>query len=189
AEHLASRRRKRWSGLWQQLKNEPVPGKGSGLRDRIRRISAAMPERPTWMGDRLCEIGAVVRQEYGLDFRVAWPRLWLLIPEETRGELRGARLELDRAIGLSGWGLTYILIAAAAIVADGAVLLSCAAMACGICLVAIGWRRARARLDEYADLIEATIDLHREQLAKSMLVKDLGEDTGRAVTRLLRKGR
>lgn len=184
-----SRRQKRWNGLWQQLRSEPDAAKGEALRDRIRRVSAAMPQRPTWMGDRLCEIDAVVHQEYGLDFRAAWPRLWLLVAAETRGELQNARLELDRAIGLAGWGLTYSLIAVVAIASHGAVLLSCAMAIGGICLLTLGWRRARARLDEYADLVEATIDLHCDQLALSLAVQDLERDTGLAISRLLRKGR
>jgi hypothetical protein len=40
------------------------------------------------MGDRVAALETRVRNEYELDFPAAWPRLWLVIPEPSRAELR-----------------------------------------------------------------------------------------------------
>jgi hypothetical protein len=51
----------------------------------------ARPVHPTWMADRLAAAGSRVYHQYGLDLEFTWPRLWLLLPELTRTEVRDTR--------------------------------------------------------------------------------------------------
>jgi hypothetical protein len=48
-------------------------------------------------GDRIHAIEQVALDRYGLDLTFAWPRLWLVLPENVRAELNAARQLIARA--------------------------------------------------------------------------------------------
>ncbi|MCZ1004056.1 hypothetical protein O1M63_48915 [Streptomyces mirabilis] len=55
------------------------------------RISLVEPAHPCWTGDRVRALDLRVHQAYRLDLDSAWSRLWLVLPADTRTELRTAR--------------------------------------------------------------------------------------------------
>ncbi|MEE4494203.1 hypothetical protein [Streptomyces sp. BE230] len=144
-------------------------------------IALARPVRPTWMGDRLLAADARVYQAYAIDLTSAWPRLWLLLPDTAHGEIQAARSALTGAARRGAWGLLYVLPAlwwwpAALVVAvtwTGA------------------WRQARLAVHEFAELVEATVDLHGRDLATALGIaceERLTAAEGLEITRTLRKG-
>ncbi|HZM77259.1 MAG TPA: hypothetical protein VFC19_16115 [Candidatus Limnocylindrales bacterium] len=182
------RRAKQWEALSEQYEQAVKAGADAAIRDRLaddrRRVSGAEPQRPTWMGDRLCSVDAVTLAEYGLDLSSAWPRLWLLASSDSRDQVQAARGAFDRAAVLAGWGFLYLGIGTwwwpAAIVA--------------LVVFLTAWTQGRSRIDAYADLVEAFVDLHVGQLAHALAIPHTGSDTeitliGQQITRRLRKGR
>lgn len=144
-------------------------------------IALSRPARPTWMGDRLLAADARVHRAYAIDLASAWPRLWLLLPETAHGEIQAARTALTAAARRAAWGLLYVLPAlwwwpAALIVAvtfTGA------------------WRQARLAVHEFAELVEAAVDLHGRDLATALGIpceERLTAAEGLEITRTLRKG-
>ncbi|MGW0935681.1 hypothetical protein [Streptomyces sp. NPDC002666] len=144
-------------------------------------IALARPARPTWMGDRLLAADARVHRAYAIDLTSAWPRLWLLLPDTAHGEIQAARTALTGAARRAAWGLLYVLPAlwwwpAALVVAvtwTGA------------------WRHGRLAVHEFAELVEATVDLHGRDLATALGIpceERLTAAEGLEITRTLRKG-
>ena len=128
------------------------------LADARNRIALAEPARPTWIGDRLAAAGTRVWGEYGLDMQFGWPRLWLVLPEPARQELRGSRDAFTAATVLQAWGVMYT-------VAGG---WWWPAAVAGIITAVLGWRRGRASAAALADLVEAAFDLYSRDLAAGL---------------------
>lgn len=152
------------------------------LAELRNRICLAEPSRPTWIGDRLAATDARIHSAYGLDVGTAWPRLWLIVSEETRTEVRLAATAFEAAAALAGWGVLYVLLGITwwpAAIAGAAVLVT-------------AWRRGRAIVATYADLVESVVDLHGRSLAQALGITDepgpMTEDLGAAVTSSVRKG-
>ncbi|MEV5427994.1 hypothetical protein [Streptomyces sp. NPDC052701] len=160
----------------------PVPEPDTEALNAARnRIALAEPRRPTWMGDRMLAAATRVRDRYDLDLASAWPRLWLVVPEETRGRLASARADLASCARLAGWGALYLPLALwwwpAALIA--------------VSSAATAWWLGRERTARLADLVEATADVHGRDLAASLGLEcpgPLTPEVGEAVTRALRKG-
>ena len=62
------------------------------------------------------ELGNILRaaetkpeEKYGLNAIVCWPRFWLLLPEETKQEISGARAALDVGAQAMFWSLLFIV--------------------------------------------------------------------------------
>jgi hypothetical protein len=127
--------------------------------DQICLIGAS---RPTWIGDRLRACQVRIEQVYGLDLNVAWPRLWLIVPDVVRTELGTARDAFSAAARLTAWAVLYLILAIwwwpAALIA----------MITGV--VAIG--KARIATGNLTDLVESAVDLYNHDLAAQ-----LGEET------------
>jgi hypothetical protein len=151
------------------------------LAARRNQIALAEPQRPTWIGDRLRVVGERVHHQYGLDPNAAWPRLWLVLPEATREELRTARAELAGAARLVGWALVFAVLAAA--------LWWPAAVVAAI-LAPIGWNEARTRAETFASLVEASFDVYSVALAAAVQPADgaVTPAIGREISERLRKG-
>lgn len=151
-------------------------------RDCVTVVEAYLPQRPTWMSDRVRLIEARVRAEYWFDASVAWPRVWLLIGDETRRPVLDARRAFSEAVTLAGWGCLYLL----------AGVVWWPALVAGACVFLTAWRRARGSLDEFATLIEAVLDVHHRALAQALGVPlgsgTLTETEGRTIDDRLRKG-
>jgi hypothetical protein len=130
---------------------------------RYERLLHQFPEKthdilPTRLGNILRAAERRPYHRYGLDAIVCWPRLWLVLPEATKKDLQTARVELNNAVrlflwsclglGWAWWSWKIIPIALLAI------------------LFAYNWAIAAAAT--YADLIEASFDLHRNLLYQAI---------------------
>lgn len=159
----------------------------AGARNRI---ALARPTHPTWMGDRLAAAGSRVYQQYGLDLQFTWPRLWLLLPELARTEIRDARDSFAAAATLQAWGLLALVVG----------VLWWPAAVCGAFAGVLGWRRGRAAAAALADLVESTFDLHTRDLAAALGFRapsdgpleriggSPGVASGAVINELIRKG-
>lgn len=151
------------------------------LNQARNRIALTRPARPTWMGDRLIAADVRVHETYRIDLTSAWPRLWLLLPDTAHQEIQAARAALTAAARRAAWGLLYLLPAlwwwpAALIVAVA---------------WAGAWRQGRLAVDEFAELVEAAVDLHGRDLANALGIpceERLTTAEGLEITRILRKG-
>ena len=152
------------------------------LAARRNAIALAPPSRPTWTGDRLAAVDARLLTEYELDLSSVWPRLWLVLPESTRTDLRTAASSFDSACTLGGWTVLYFV--------DGlfwwpGLLI---ALGCGLACV----QRAREAAAALADLLEAAVDLHTPALCVAVRISEAEErltpSLGRELTRIFRKG-
>jgi len=202
AEPLVVRRRRRWTladnsyrtavKAALRAKDErsvtagstPVSGGRDAQLARLHaarnRISLSLPQRATWIGDRLLAVDARIHQTYDLDLVSAWPRLWLLVPDATRSELRDARQRFDATTRLAGWGTLYVLL--------GAWWWPAAVL--GVIIIGVAWVRGRSAIDLFAELAEATVDVHGRNLARALGIECVGALTpedGLSITRTLRK--
>ncbi len=128
------------------------------IDQRLRRIPADGDYLPTKTGNILRAGERRPAEKYGLDAIVVWPRLWLLLPADTRSELSQARSALDSAVASFIWGLLFAGFAALAWWALPAAI----AVALAIYLY---WIPARAAV--FADLLESAFDIHRSHLYRS----------------------
>lgn len=144
-------------------------------------VTAYLPQRPTWMGDRVRLIEARVAAQYHVSATLVWPRLWLLLGEDARGPITGTHARFVEAVTLAGWGCLYLL--------AGLLWWPSLVVGAGVCLT--GWWRSRAALGQLADLVEAAIDIHLRTLAAALNVSlspaAVTEAEGRMLNDLLRK--
>lgn len=64
---------------------------------------------PTLFGNILRAAEEYPSNRYGLDATVCWPRIYLLIPEETRKELVLARQKINENVRLIVWGVLFLI--------------------------------------------------------------------------------
>ncbi|MGW2024437.1 hypothetical protein [Streptomyces decoyicus] len=185
-EALAGRRRRRWARAQERYERAYRQGQPdealSHLAYRRNRIALAPPTRPTHMGDNIAALSIRVRIEYGLDLEYGWPRLWLVLPEETRTVLDESRDAFNRSAALAGWGVLYTF--------SGAVWWPLGLAGLGTLLTAVV--RGRSAITNLAQLMESAVDLHGASLATSLGIPvpdgRLTPGIGREVTRSVRKG-
>ncbi|GAB3852526.1 hypothetical protein [Dactylosporangium cerinum] len=162
SEALTRRRLTKWTPIDAQNREHR---RLTGMEDPVlvrqrRRIALSEPRHPTWMADRLEAVTETVKDEYQqLDLSIAWPRLWLLIPNAVRDEVRAGRSAVDQATVLAAWGLLYAALG----------VLWWPALLIGAVVAFTAWRQARARVSVYADLIESVVDLHYTSLAAAIV--------------------
>ena len=134
-------------------------------RHGVEPVRAYLPRRPTWMSDRLRLVEARIRAQYRFSATLAWPRLWLLTPDEVHAPLHASRARFDEACVLAGWAALYVVLGGywwpAALI--------------GVVAGVVAWRRARSALDEFATLVESAIDVHWRTLAAALGVTVSGD--------------
>lgn len=166
ARLLTTQRKRRWE-------------KADEAGDRLRRnrIALVAPSSPTWIGERLRAPATRIHGQYGLDLISAWPRLWLLLPETSRTELRYARAALDSAATIGGWSVLYLLIGIrwwpAAVIGAG--------------LVLVAWTRMRSAAASYAELTEAAVDVHVVELFQHFAQEQGGRSQGARLSERFQK--
>lgn len=148
---------------WNVLKGKEEQGNLSLAETReLARLEMAghyAPPRlsdclPTRLGNTLRAAEVALRDKYGLDAIICWPRLWLLLPAEARQSLAEVRQSLDMRVELWAWGLLFLLWTVwQPWAAPVAVLWMWGAYALAL---------EAARV--YADLFEAAFDLYRWRL-------------------------
>ncbi|MQY10235.1 hypothetical protein SRB5_03420 [Streptomyces sp. RB5] len=192
---LTRRRRRRWAAAmdryeaallakarmlrFPEARQGPVPDV-QGLARACDRIALTEPSRPTWIGDQMLVAGVRVQSSYGLDLAAAWPRLWLLLPEETRGPVVLAQSDFAGAARRVGWGVLYLAVG----------VVWWPAVVVGIVLGVEGWWQGRGAVAALADLVESVVDLNVGALGAALGHVTEGafsREDGDAVSRLLRK--
>ena len=130
------------------------------LQDQLRRT----PETPnlvmpTRLGNLLRGAEQRAAVKYGLDSVVCWPRLWLVLDDETRDSLTQARASLNSGARTWLWGA---LLAVWTVWAWWAL-----PVAVAICLSAY-YISMLSSAQVYGDLVEAAFDLHRAKLYRAL---------------------
>ncbi|MEU9987687.1 hypothetical protein ACFZCP_29060 [Streptomyces sp. NPDC007971] len=163
---LVERQRRRLSDAQQRFQQlSPAVHDGSAtpeqnaehgaLTARLRRFPSSGDPLPTRTGNILRAAETRPTDKYGLDAVAVWPHLWLLLPDTPRKDIATARLSLDASTAACVWGLAFTAFAPWTLWAVPVGLtVAVAALA--------GWVPERA--ETYADLVEASFDLHRGAL-------------------------
>ncbi|MET8770597.1 hypothetical protein [Streptomyces sp. NPDC004658] len=152
------------------------------LSVRRDRIALARPVRPTYTGDRLAASVVRVGTRYGIDLAACRPRLWTVLPEDVRTDLRTVRTRFDTAVTGSVWAAGYAV-------------LGCFWWPAAVAAVVTGLLarqrvpRAAAALAEH---VEAAVDVHVRRLAEEIGLAGLTDGPadrclGRALNRIARK--
>jgi hypothetical protein len=138
---------------------------------------------PTQLGNILRAAERRIEAKYGLDPRICWARLWLLLQKDARDDLSTARSALDIGARSFLWSALFALwtfwswwalpVAIAALVASYAWMVSAA--------------------DEYGELFESAFDLFRFALYKSLCLPSPADSTvepalGKLLTEFLWRG-
>ncbi|CAL9420017.1 hypothetical protein [Streptomyces sp. enrichment culture] len=174
ATRLTTRRARAWRAADEAYDQHGDPAQAA----RRNALSLIPPQHPTWLGDRLHAPSVRLRQEYGIDLAVVWPRLWLILPTTTRDTLTATRTRLDAAFTLGGWALLYLV--PALVWWPAAVIAATAAT--------VARRRAAVAAEAYAELVEAAVDLNLDRLLTRLAEPRPSPQQGRALTERLRRG-
>ncbi|MFC9855867.1 hypothetical protein [Streptomyces prasinus] len=134
--------------------------KATARRAVLRRdaISETEPDCPTWAGDQLRAVADRVRHGTGLDLTTTWPRLWLVLPDAARAEVTAVQERCASAARTPVWGLAYLVVGA----------YWWPALAPALWLLSLSPRRIRRSVGVYADLVEASIDMHGRDVAHQL---------------------
>ncbi|CAM5457249.1 hypothetical protein [Streptomyces canarius] len=152
------------------------------LTVRRDRIALARPTRPTYTGDRLAATVVRVDTQYGIDLAACWPRLWMVLPEDVRTELRTVRTRFDTAVVGSVWAACYAV-------------LGCFWWPAAVAAVVTGLL-ARQRVSQaaaaLAEHVESAVDVHLRRLAEEIGFTALADGPpnrrlGLALNRIARK--
>ena len=167
-------------GLSVKAYNEYTRLDASVVMNYPRQVKLFLPTR---LGNILRAAEEYPAVRYGLETRITWPRLWLLLPEEARQELAGARAGLDERARYMVWGLLF---AAWSVWAWWAVPVALAAAAASY----LGMVQAAG---VYGELLRSAYDLYRFEIYKALRwelppMPCDEEIHGRELTRYLHRG-
>jgi hypothetical protein len=138
---------------------------------------------PTRLGNILRVAESRPGDRYGLDAVTCWPRLWLLLPENTRTQIATARERLD--IGAEVWLYSLVTVALTPV--------AWWALPLGVASALVTNRVMLLQAAQFGDLVQATFDVHRGLLYNALRwplpanPKD-ERDSGQAMTKYLRRG-
>lgn len=179
AKWLVGRRRERSARLKEIADTSHDPVAVRKAITRADRICLVEPGCPTWIGDRLRACHVRIEAAYGLDLAVAWPRLWLIVPDTARAELGAVRDEFSSAARLTAWAALYLVLGTWwwPVVPIAVVT--------GIA----GVSRGRLATGNLADLIESAVDLYGGELIAQLGEPAVTPAIGRRLTTRMRKGR
>lgn len=163
ARQLA-RDRERWGDLAATLESRGLGAEEHSeyltLDNRIRRNPASADRlAATQLGNVMVAATDRLYQRYGLDVVKCWPHLWLVLPESARGDLGAARQALDNSMVAVLWGVLFMLFAP---------LAWWAPLVGGLVAVATFKWWVVTRAESYADLLEATVEVHRTALYRAL---------------------
>lgn len=129
--------------------------------DRRQRCEPAVAHRrmPTKVGAILRAAEARPYDKYGLETVAVWPQMWLILPDAIRQQLSSARQAMIDATSIAVWGILFL---GFTIVTPWAGLV--AVLVAGSTLMVV----LPGRVQTFADLVEATFDLHRIALYRQL---------------------
>jgi hypothetical protein len=181
----------KWEALSLKVLESPLQATAEQLAEFVR-IDSRMHRRPISKTDYMpTRTGNILRasenrplHKYGLNSAIAWPRLWLVLPDSARQELIIARASLNSAVGCVIWGLLFCFFAwwtpfallAGLLVAGSATTV---------------WVPNRA--ETFGDLVEAAFDLYRGSLYEQLrwplpASPEMEREAGRALSEYLWRG-
>ena len=178
---MTYRRRRKWEKLHARTTSGGSESDVAIAVSKRNHYSLGVPALPTWMGDRVSQTVARVRAQYGLDLVFAWPRLWMLVDEETRSEIRGQREQISLAALMAAWGFIYALLG----------LMWWPGFLIGLILGVTGWMDGRTSTEAFSQIVEATVDLNVIKLAETLgfrVDSGLAPNIGEALSERMRKG-
>jgi hypothetical protein len=191
AAEAAGRRLARKQERWQELALIPSATRTVAQQAEYARLDAEIARYPvdprhllpTRVGNLLRSAEEYPQVRYGLAMSVCWPRLWLVLPEETQTTLAETRAQLNASAQLLFWGALF---AAWTFQAWWAALVAVVVVASALLAI----RRAAAI---YGDLVCAAYDLYRFALYEALgwpVPETPGEEaaSGRALTVYLFRG-
>jgi hypothetical protein len=167
ASALGSAFRFAWLGRWPGVLGRLGATLTARRRRRaVGRLAASgrvlpevyLPARPTWIGDRIRLADDRVTAQYRLRLALIWTRLWLLLDADARAQVTNARDRFERAGALAGWAVLYLALSP----------WWWPALPVALVLAATGWWRARGSAALFADVVEATVDLHHRRLVAEL---------------------
>lgn len=178
----------RWKELVKKQRSNPLTAAELWEYVALDKEMVISPESnlrmPTRLGNILRGYEQRPREKYGLDMIICWPRLWLLLPQQTQQKLTAARSALDEAVQIIAWGMLFLI---------WMIWSWRLALLIALLLMWGGYRLALHSADIYGQLLEATFDVHRHLLYQA-LRWDLPEDSagekkqGEALMRYLWRG-
>ncbi|WOD39901.1 hypothetical protein [Nodosilinea sp. E11] len=118
---------------------------------------------PTRLGNILRSVEDRCALKYGLDAVICWPRLWVVLPEEVKGELSAARNILNLNARLWLWSVLFLLWTPLFWVWWSLPL------GLGSAWLAHRWLVQTAQA--YGDLLESAFDMYRFQLYESLRLR------------------
>lgn len=131
----------------------------AALAARGRTVPARyLPARATAVGDRFRLVDQRLDAQYGLAVSLAWPRLWLLLPDTATTALGDAATRYRASAETTAWGVLYLLLGT----------LWWPAALVGLLTAAVGHTRARSTSAALADLVESAVDVHQRLLADAL---------------------
>lgn len=156
-----------WLGQWRGPARRAGVGLTTRRRQRVLARLAAdrttlpgayLPQRPTWIGDRIRLADVRVSAQYGLRLGLIWPRLWLLLDPEARTLVHDARDRFEYAGTLAGWAVLYTALAT----------VWWPVLPVGLALAGYAWWRGRQGAALFADTVESVVDLHHRRLVEAL---------------------
>ncbi len=185
------RMQERWNKLAERYQNDRA-GMTLEEMDEYARLDARLvmtcPRKanlfmPTRLGNVLRTAEEYPQVRYGLEIRLTFPRLWLLLPKNMRAELSTARLALDERTRLLVWAALYLLWAP----------LNLWALPVAVVLGAIAYGGMYAAAGVYGELLCSAYDLYRFELYRALhlaLPARAGDEeaAGQALTLFLHRG-
>jgi hypothetical protein len=164
-DRRVDRQDRSWQHLAPVVLNTPTPDSQAVRRfqqiehRRRHRPSRSTSLMPTRLGNVLAAAESRPADKYGLSAIAVWPHLWLVLPDDARREIVGARAALDAAAASCIWGAAFIFFSIwTPLAAPVGLLVVLAAY--------LLWLPARA--ETFADLVEAAFDLHRVALYRQL---------------------
>ena len=159
----------RWQRLRKKGLNHLTPDERQNYNQINFELSFLYPANfdhlmPTRVGNILRAAEDYPNDRYGLETITMWSRLWLVMPEEARQEIAHARMQLDHAVRLMGWGMAFSMWFFFSIWAYPLLI----TLPMGIAMVMIAYRRAIHAAQMYADLIRTAFDLYRHAMYEQM---------------------
>jgi hypothetical protein len=145
----------------------------AGFPLSLSRATEAFPDRedrvlPTKFGNTMRAFEVYSRALYGLDAIPAWPRLFLVLPQSMKDQIRDSRAMLDFNANLFVLStLAIIMTAAQMYVGQGANQVS-VAIAFPVVGAVYAWMALPQGAHQWGEIVKSAFDLYRHRLAKEL---------------------